>query len=351
MWSVGLAACSESYISGNEGTCYNRPSMVQCLGSFLKDVTHSQCFVWCSDGVLWIGSDELQYYYWHIIVVLHMALMILCKWLLFNSFYQGPVALLVTGGILMAQCFARPFESTKLDRLQSACVITEFLIILLGILFTTHEGAETYQSQLIVIFYAILLSAVCGAKSWLCADIFCCVMKADLLRLHVLFRHENISWLGHHAKHRDRTQAGQLETKSVCSWSCYAFHAECLSNESGVDEARYRQHGWWLLYAINMVTMLSALNLHHQIKLPSTWSRRIALCADYRVPQTIAVCADYPVPHRIRDELLMITKSEPRLMVRAKSLSSYRTELLCCWVGLDFDGESVCSTTYWRREL
>ena len=65
--------------------------------------------------------------------------------------------------------------------------------------------------------------------------------------------------------------------------------------------------------------MLSALNLHHQIKLPSNWSRRIALCADYRVPQTIAVCADYPVPHRIRDELLMITKSEPRLMVRAKS--------------------------------
>ena len=62
--------------------------------------------------------------------------------------------MVVTIGVLVAQAYANPFESTKLDRLQALCLVVEAAVLLIGMLFGTLEGEG--RTSLIVYFFIVI---------------------------------------------------------------------------------------------------------------------------------------------------------------------------------------------------
>ena len=62
---------------------------------------------------------ERQFFWWHLVVAAHKFTLVVVKVFMHKDIFQGPVALILSFIFLLAQCFARPFDSTVLDRLQT----------------------------------------------------------------------------------------------------------------------------------------------------------------------------------------------------------------------------------------
>ena len=61
--------------------------------------------------------------------------------------------MVLTIAIMLAQSYARPFESTDIDRLQTVCLSVEALMLLIGMLFGTLEGQD--RPSLIAMFFVV----------------------------------------------------------------------------------------------------------------------------------------------------------------------------------------------------
>lgn len=68
--------------------------------------------------------------------------------------------MVLTIAVLLAQTFARPFESTAIDRLQTVCLSVEALVLLIGMLFGTLEGQD--RTSLIAIFFVVFGCTICA---------------------------------------------------------------------------------------------------------------------------------------------------------------------------------------------
>jgi len=123
---------------------------------------------------------ELEYFWWHTVIVLHKGMIVIVKVFMFDLFLQAPAALLVTSAMIIAQTYTFPFESELLDKLQTGLQWTEFVIIALGIMFGTRPGQGELQDLIIALFYffffmAMIAVAACvyrdvrrySAKTWL----------------------------------------------------------------------------------------------------------------------------------------------------------------------------------------
>lgn len=100
-------------------------------------------------------------------------MMVFIKIFLFNAYFQAPFALMVTTIVIMMYAFARPFESTELDRLQMCLLVCELFTIVIGILFNTVEGAGPHQGANEACFFILFVTAML---------LFCRASIQDLVR-------------------------------------------------------------------------------------------------------------------------------------------------------------------------
>ena len=96
-------------------------------------------------------------FFWHIVVLLHKFLIVAVKIFMNDYYFQAPVALFVTLGMIMVYSFARPFESTELDRLQTMLLSCECTTLILGILFNTVEGAGDQNGSIQTLFFFMFI--------------------------------------------------------------------------------------------------------------------------------------------------------------------------------------------------
>jgi len=75
---------------------------------------------------------EVQWYYWHGFIAGYKLLFVICKVFLFQNFWQGPAAMAAVLSMLLMQAFARPFESSRLDRLMTLVQATLGIEIFFG---------------------------------------------------------------------------------------------------------------------------------------------------------------------------------------------------------------------------
>lgn len=134
-----------------------------------KDLMDSPIFV-SVFGFLY-KRYEHEWFWWHLVVVLHKGAIIFVKVFLFDSFWQAPAGLIVTSIVVLAQAFARPFESVILDRLQTLCLWCEFVIIAVGILFGTVPGTTDAQLSLAYVFYSFFGATICVAGYCIFVDV------------------------------------------------------------------------------------------------------------------------------------------------------------------------------------
>ena len=95
------------------------------------------------------------------LIVTYKMCFVAIRVFMFQNFYQGPCAMVIVFAFIMAQNFARPFDSTTLDRLITCTNVVLFVEILIGVLFCTQHGTKTttvtgdYHNSLETIFYII----------------------------------------------------------------------------------------------------------------------------------------------------------------------------------------------------
>jgi len=122
---------------------------------------------------------EARYFWYHSMIITHKGFIVLIKVFLFNSFWQAPLAMMLTVFIILLQTFFTPFASTKLDRMQTVLLWSEFSIILCGILFGTkmgkpsnnHELGGDYEGAITVICELILWTAIVVVLIYIITDI------------------------------------------------------------------------------------------------------------------------------------------------------------------------------------
>ena len=92
----------------------------------------------------------------------HKFLIVFIRVFMFDQYFQAPLALVVTMIVMLAYSFARPFESTAIDRLQMSCIMCEALTLVIGILSSTVEGAEVYSAEVEACFFVVFsLTMLC----------------------------------------------------------------------------------------------------------------------------------------------------------------------------------------------
>ena len=137
---------------------------------------------------------ESNYFWWHLLILLYkLAFGIenalstgivtlqpcigIFKTFMLQEFGQGPGGLILVFGFTMAQCYARPFESTKLDRLMTFVQLVLAIEICIGILYCTERGSTDMQNTLTnILFVSIFALTVAIA----------CVLAMDVIRYRKL---------------------------------------------------------------------------------------------------------------------------------------------------------------------
>ena len=111
---------------------------------------------------------EREWFWWQLVVVLNKFVIVMIKVFWHKNVYQLPLALLATFMFIMAQSFARPFDSTPLDRLQSMCLVSEFAFILIGILI----NSSAYDVDTMTMFwFTVLVLSMFSVGLCICRDL------------------------------------------------------------------------------------------------------------------------------------------------------------------------------------
>ena len=162
---------------------------------------------------------EIQWFWWHTIIIAHKLAIVLTKIFLFNTFYQCPIAIVVTLVMMVLQSFARAYESTMLDRLQMAGYSTQFCLLFLGLLFATDKGSSKLNNFLANTFFVMFWSMVVACS---------CAVYRDLKRYYRLDRLAAIS-----AEHDLGINPKEIVVSTLHAW---------VSREPSADEyARFRE--------------------------------------------------------------------------------------------------------------
>ena len=119
------------FYAGKKRLLLNNCVFAQTFG-FLYKRCHS-CKT-CKILNLWVSiyRYEVQWYYWHGFIAGYKLLFVICKVFLFQNFWQGPAAMAAVLSMLLMQAFARPFESSRLDRLMTLVQATLGIEIFFG---------------------------------------------------------------------------------------------------------------------------------------------------------------------------------------------------------------------------
>ena len=177
-----------------------------CWGSYTSDLRSSGGHVTMNPSHSCWELRCPARFWWHAVVITHKLAIVMTKIFLFNTFYQCPIAICVTLFLLalvvghflihircMAeftgnrQAFARPFESTMLDRLQTLVYSSQFCLLFIGLLFATDKGTTTLNSMLTAIFFGIFWTTVSCCGFIVLRDLKCCILPFALSERIFLF--------------------------------------------------------------------------------------------------------------------------------------------------------------------
>ena len=100
---------------------------------------------------------EPHIYWYHIMIVGYKLGFVILKIFFFQSFWQGPIAMVLVYMFVLLEVYATPFGSKDLDQLQTLVQSTLFCEIMVGMLFCTEHGQGMMQDALIYFFYLVFL--------------------------------------------------------------------------------------------------------------------------------------------------------------------------------------------------
>ena len=100
---------------------------------------------------------ELQFFWWHLVVLAKKFVIIVCKVFLFNSFWQTPAAAVAIIGFLGIQAYCRPFEDANLDRVCTYGILAQCLFIIIGMLFNVERGQTDWHNTLTFYFFLVMI--------------------------------------------------------------------------------------------------------------------------------------------------------------------------------------------------
>ena len=116
---------------------------------------------------------EPHIYWYHILIVGYKLGFVILKIFFFQSFWQGPIAMILVYMFVLTEAYATPFGSKDLDQLTTLVQSTLFCEIMIGMLFCTEHGQGMMQDALIYVFYLAFLITLVSIAYIACRDTAC----------------------------------------------------------------------------------------------------------------------------------------------------------------------------------